>query len=68
MESVDIASTQVEKDKEESETFDITGDRPKTFADIKGAIIDTEGRFKYIQIVINNTETSESKTIVRAYK
>ena len=37
--------------------FDLVGDRPKTFADIRGAIIDPSGIFKYIQIVVKNNKT-----------
>ena len=42
-------------------------DGSKSFADIIGAMIDAEGRFKYIQIQIENKKTQESKTIVMGW-
>ena len=47
--------------------FDLVGDRPKTFEEIRGAIIDPSGIFKYIQINVKNMKTKEVKTIVRGY-
>ena len=41
----------------EAVKFDLVGDRPKTFEDIRGAIIDASGIFKYIQIVVKNVKT-----------
>ena len=48
--------------------FDLVGDRPKAFDKIKGAIIDQSGVFKYIQIIVTNNKTKESKTVVRGYQ
>ena len=42
--------------------------RPKKFSEIKGAILDTEGVFKYIQIDIKNQKTNESKVVIRGWR
>ena len=42
--------------------------RPTSFDDIKGAILDPEGTFKYIQIVVSDKESNRQRTIVRGYK
>ena len=42
--------------------------RPKSYDEIKGAILDREGDFKYIQIFIKDTKTFKTKTVVRGYK
>ena len=55
------------QDSGEPVKFDLVGDRPKTFEDIRPAIIDPKGIFKYIQIIVKNTKTQETKTIVRGY-
>ena len=42
--------------------------RPTKYAEIKGAILDKEGDYKYIQIFIKDTKTFKTKTVVRGYK
>ena len=43
-------------------------DRPKTFEEIKSAVIDDEGTFKYIQINFTDNVLNKSRTVVRGYK
>jgi hypothetical protein len=42
--------------------------RPTKYDEIKGAILDKEGEFKYIQIFVKDTRTFKTKTVVRGYK
>eukprot|EP00356_Strombidium_inclinatum_P011466 CAMPEP_0170502218 /NCGR_PEP_ID=MMETSP0208-20121228/40826_1 /TAXON_ID=197538 /ORGANISM="Strombidium inclinatum, Strain S3" /LENGTH=141 /DNA_ID=CAMNT_0010781163 /DNA_START=40 /DNA_END=465 /DNA_ORIENTATION=- len=42
--------------------------RPTSFDDIKGAILDSEGTFKYIQIEVTDPASNQTRTVVRGYK
>ena len=39
--------------------------RPKTYDEIKAGILDPEGTWKYIQILIEDTKTNTTKTVIR---
>ena len=41
---------------------------PKSFDDIREAIIDGQGQFKFAQIEIINSETDETKMVIRGYE
>ena len=60
MDNADInQAANAPEDDVETLELGLVGDRPKTFEAIRGAILDPEGVFKYIQIVVNNTKTGE---------
>ena len=41
--------------------------KPTSFEEIKGAILDPSGVFKYIQIDIQVPETGQNRTVIRGY-